>query len=109
MQDRREFLGILTLARCSQRFCTVSSTLTAVGQTLALACDANPTKVMGSKCLLPRLQVMLDGYRKVDPPTRKRLPVQADVPELLVKRAYQSGTPQRQKETADLNVNSLTA
>ncbi len=64
--------------------CTVTSMLTAVGQTIALACDANPTKVIGSKCLLPRLQIMLDGYRKVNPATMKKLSVQSNVPELLV-------------------------
>ena len=47
--------------------CTVSSTLTAVGQTVTLACNDNPTKVKGSDKLLPWLQVMLDGYRKEDP------------------------------------------
>jgi hypothetical protein len=45
---------------------------------------------------------MLGGYRKVDPATRKKLPVQTDVPELLVKTAYQHGRPQRQRATADL-------
>ena len=57
--------------------CTVSSAITAVGQTIALACDSNPTKVVGSECLLPRLQIMLDRYRKVDLSTRKKLPVQS--------------------------------
>jgi hypothetical protein len=41
--------------------CTVISALTAVGQTIALACKKNPTKVTGSERLLPRLQIMLDG------------------------------------------------
>ncbi len=49
--------------------CTVSSALMAVGQTFVLACDSNPTKIVGSKHLLPCLQIMLDGYRKVEPPT----------------------------------------
>ena len=40
---------------------------------------------MGSEKLLPRLQQMLDGFRKADPPTVKQLPVEADVPEFLVK------------------------
>ncbi len=71
--------------------CTVSSVLTAVGQTIALACDKNPTKVTGSEHLLPRLQIMLDGYRKVDPPMEKKMPVQADVPEHLVETAYTLG------------------
>ncbi len=84
--------------------CTDSSALTAVGQTIALACDANPIKAVGSECLLPRLQVMLDGYRKVDPPTRKTLPVQADVVELLVDAAYQQGSKPGQQATADLSM-----
>jgi hypothetical protein len=69
-----------------------------------LACDANPTKVEGSERLLPRLQIMLDGYRKVDLATQKKLPVQSDVPELLVKTAYASVTPECQRATADLTM-----
>ncbi len=84
--------------------CTVSSANTAVGQTIALACDSNPTKVIGSERLLPHIQIMLDGYWKVHPPTRKKLPVQADVPELLVEQAYQSTTTQCQRATADLTM-----
>ena len=81
--------------------CTVSSAITAIGQTTALACDYNPTKVVGSEPLLPCLQIMLDGYQKVDPVTRKKLPIQSDVPELLIETAYQQGTTQRQRATAD--------
>jgi hypothetical protein len=40
---------------------------------------------------------MLEGYLKADPPTRKMLPVEADVPELLVKMGYgKDGTIQTQ-------------
>ncbi len=31
---------------------------------------------------------MLEGYAKADPPTRKMLPVEADVPKLLVDLGY---------------------
>ena len=34
--------------------------------------------------LLPRLQQMLNCFRKADPPTTKQLAVEADVPEFLV-------------------------
>jgi hypothetical protein len=34
---------------------------------------------------------MLDGYSKSDPPTRKMLPVEADVPNLLVEMGYGKG------------------
>jgi hypothetical protein len=74
----------------------------AVGQTILLACDSNPTKGIGSKCLLPRLQIMLDGYKKVDPATRTKLPIQSNVPKILVETAYQPGTTERQRATADL-------
>ncbi len=67
---------------------------------ITLACDANPTKVVGSERLLPHLQIMLDGY----PATKKKLPVQSDVPELLVKTAYQPGTPEHQRAMADLTM-----
>jgi hypothetical protein len=63
---------------------SVSSAITAVGQAIALATNTIPTKIVGSDKLLPRLQQMLDGFRKADPPTTKQLPVEADVPEYLV-------------------------
>jgi hypothetical protein len=47
---------------------------------------------------------MLDSYCKVDPPTKKILPVQADVPELLVKTAYKLGSSERDKSTANLTM-----
>jgi hypothetical protein len=67
---------------------TVTGAITAIGQMIALACNENPTKVIGSKKNLPALQIMLDGYTKADPPTQKKLPVEADVPKLLVKMGY---------------------
>ncbi len=84
--------------------CTVSSALTAIGQTVVLACNDNPTKIKGSDKLLPRLQVMLDGYRKEDPQTIKKLPVQADVPKLLVTTAYNGMGTEMEKAVADLTL-----
>jgi hypothetical protein len=62
---------------------TVVSAITAVGTTIALARGVNPTKMENSDKLLPRLSQMLEGWRKADPPTMKKLPVEVDVPELL--------------------------
>ncbi len=50
-----------------------------------MATNTNPTKIVGSDKLLPHLQQMLDGFCKADPPTTKQLPVDADIPEYLVK------------------------
>jgi hypothetical protein len=53
----------------------------------------NPTKVIGSVKFLPALQILIDGYAKENPPTRKMLPLELDVPQLLVDMGYsQSGT-----------------
>ena len=49
-----------------------------------MAVGDNPTKVVGSEKFLPALQIMIEGYAKDDPPTRKMLPIESDVPELLV-------------------------
>ncbi len=67
---------------------TVSCAITAIGQTITIACNNNPTKVLGSEKFLPALQVMIDAYSKEDPPTRKMLQVEVDVPELLVEMGY---------------------
>ena len=69
-----------------------------------LAYDSTPTKVVDSERLLLCLQIMLDGYWKVNPATSKKLPVQSDVPKLLFKLAYQQGTTRRQQATADLTM-----
>jgi hypothetical protein len=63
---------------------SVSSTIMAIGQATTLATNTNSTKVVGSNKLLPRLQQMLDGFQKADPPTIKQPPVKADVLEFLV-------------------------
>ncbi len=62
----------------------------AVGQTIAMAIGDNPTKVLVSDKFLPALQVMIKVYAKADPPMQKMLPVETDVPELLVKMGYGS-------------------
>jgi hypothetical protein len=89
------------------KHCIVSSALTAVGQTIALACNDNPTKITLSKKLLPRLQVMLNRYRKEDPATIKKLPVQSDVPKLLVSMAYNGSSTDKDKAVADLTMTAF--
>ena len=83
---------------------TVSQAISAVGQTIALACNHNPTKVTGSEKFLPALQVMLDGYSKLDPPTQKMLPIEADVPDLLVEMGYGKGGTAHAKAVGDLSM-----
>jgi len=82
--------------------CIVSSAIMAVGQTIALACDSNPTKVVGSERLLPRLQIMLDGYRKVGPATRKESPRPIQRP----RTPCQNGVPTRDNSTPSSNCGS---
>ncbi len=72
---------------------TVSSAIKAVGQKISLDTNTNPTKIAGSEKFLTCLQELLDGYLLMDPPSEKKLPVEADVPELLFDLGYgPSGT-----------------
>jgi hypothetical protein len=67
---------------------TVTGAITAIGKTIALACKENSTKVIGSDNFLPTIQTMLDGYTKADPPTKKMLLVEVNVPETLINMGY---------------------
>ena len=81
---------------------TVSAALTAVGQTIALAHEVNPVEMNNSKELVPRLSEMLLGFRKVDPPTTKKMPIEVDMPELLVKAGMDGTATELTKAVGDL-------
>ena len=84
---------------------TVSTALTAVGQTIALAVGINPTKLPGGdNKLLPRLSQALDGWRKSDPPPTKKLPVEADIPEYLCHVGQTKHAPPLETAVGDLTV-----
>jgi hypothetical protein len=83
---------------------SVSSAITAVGQAIALATNTNPTKIVGSDKLLPCLQQMLDGFCKANPPTTKQLPVEADVPEYLVKLGQEPEARELDRAIGDLTM-----
>ena len=67
-----------------------------------MAHGENPTKVRSSDKFLLQLQIQLAGYAKADPPTKKKLPVEADVPELLLDMAYTNKEDAFAQATADL-------
>ena len=69
-----------------------------------MAVGNNPAKVLGSDKFLPALQIMLDGYAKDDPPTRKMLPLETDVPELLVEMGYSSAGTAQMQAVGDLTL-----
>ncbi len=73
-----------TLASTIPQAGSISGEITAIGQTISLSPNSNPTKIMGSNKLLPHFQQVLDGFHKADPPTTKQVPVEVDVPEFLV-------------------------
>jgi hypothetical protein len=76
----------------------------AVGQEIALACGENPTKLIGSDKLLPRLQQTYDGWQKEDPATTKQLPVEADVPNLLADRGRRALATEQDRAVGDLTL-----
>ena len=80
---------------------TVSKALTANGQRIAMERGINPTKLAQSKDLLPQLAQTLKGWRKLDPPTTKQLPVESDVPELLAATGARQGASELVKAVRD--------
>jgi hypothetical protein len=81
---------------------SVSSALTAVGQTIIVDTGVNPTKVEGANKLLYPLQVTMDGWKKEDPPTRKKLPVEVDLPEHITTIGLRKGASQLAQAVGDL-------
>ena len=51
---------------------------------------------------LPRLSQMLDGFRKEDPPTNKKLPIEVDIPELLCVRGLAGTASEKERAVGDL-------
>ena len=83
---------------------SVSTAISADGQEIALACEVNPTKRIGSDKFVPRLAQALDGWCKEDWPVVKKLPVEADIPELLVQAGLASGASMKDKAIGDLTL-----
>ncbi len=63
--------------------------VSSIGQTIALDRNVNPVKVGGTEKLLPRLAQTLDGMRKDDPPTMKKLRCDRRLPKVPLRRSKQ--------------------
>ena len=71
---------------------------------LSLDTGVNPLKVMGSTKFLPQIEVMLDRRKKEYPPTMKKLSIEVNIPEYLVKMAADKDTREAQKAIVDLTL-----
>jgi hypothetical protein len=69
-----------------------------------MAHGENPTKMLGPEKFFPRLQQCIDGYRKQDPVSQKKLSVEADVPKYLVKCALDPSANELHKAVGDLSL-----
>jgi hypothetical protein len=67
-----------------------------------MVCGKKPLKVVGTNNYIPRVEQTLNGWRKTDDPVEKKLPVEVDVPEFLVRLAMMVGVLEMAKATADL-------
>jgi hypothetical protein len=67
-------------------------------------CGVNPVKAQGSDKFVPRVAQTLDGMRKEDGPVLKKLPVEVDVVEYLVKMAMLPGAMDLAQAVGDLSM-----
>ena len=81
---------------------TVSTALAAINTTILLDTNRSPLKVEGTKQFIPLLQQTLDGWSNEDGPVQKKMPVEVDVPEHLVKCAHKQNGDEFSKAVADL-------
>jgi hypothetical protein len=71
---------------------------------ITLATNRHPFKIDGCKSFIPKLQQTLDGWEREDPPTEKKMPVEVDVPEFLVKCGLQPGATESVKALGDISL-----
>ena len=71
---------------------------------ISLDTGVDPTKVRGAKEFLPCLSQLFDGWKKEDPPSKKKLPVEVDVPELLVEWGLMSAATVLARVVGDLTL-----
>jgi hypothetical protein len=86
---------------------TVAVALTAIDQAIALDSTINPPKVCRSGKNLPHIQQMLNDWEKKDPPMKKMIPVEADVPENIVSLSLLSMTTSLDKAIGGLSLITL--
>ena len=69
-----------------------------------LAYEVNPTKSQDENNLVPRLAHIMEGWRKEDPPTKKKLPVGIDVPEFLAEMGMEKNATEMVKVVGDCTI-----
>ncbi len=97
---REEYYGRGTTVRAG----TVCTAIMAIGQTIAMVHRENPTKTLGSERFFPCLQQCIDGFRKQDPVSQKKLPVEVDIPKYLVECTLDPSANELHKAVGDLSL-----
>ena len=86
---------------------TVTSAITAVDKKMAMNTNINQTKLVGSNQVIMCIQELLVGYCIMDPLNEKKLPIEADVPELLFELDYGLNGTTLGKAVGDLTLISF--
>jgi hypothetical protein len=71
---------------------------------ITMAHGENPTNTLGLEKFFPRLQQCIDGYRKQDPVSQKKHPVEANVHKYLVECALEPSANELHKAVGDLSL-----
>ena len=61
----------------------------------------------GEKYLVPRLAQMMEGWRKEDPPTKKKIPMGIDLPEFLAELRMEKDATEMVKAVGDCAVTAF--
>lgn len=66
--------------------------------------EYNPVKVTGTDDFILPIKRMLQGFGNEDPATKKKLPIEADIPEFLIKLAQHKKATAKDKRIGDLTL-----
>jgi hypothetical protein len=69
-----------------------------------MATETEPLKLNGKTSWLPEIGQMLEGWEREDGPVEKKMPVEIDVPEFLVKCGLEEGASEKVKAVGDLTL-----
>ena len=87
-QVRQGYYGhghTITAANCT-------TAITGIGQMITMDSGTNPSKPTDSNKLHPQISQMINGSKKEDLPSIKKVPVKVDLPEEVAKQEFVSGT-----------------
>ena len=83
----------------------VRKAVSAINETTSVSLNrgTGPLKLIKTKWIIP-LEIVLNGFGKYDPPVRKKLPVEVDIPEWLCMKGLENLATEHEQAIGDCSL-----